>query len=81
MGHRRLPFFAKNSLTLALFWVRTLPLPFSFLDYPVFLTVRSGITGNVHPEQIAEFLQHGANKVISKPLTRAKLLEAVLHFC
>ena len=36
-----------------------------------------GITGNVHPEQIAEFVQHGADAVVSKPLTKAKLMAAL----
>jgi len=33
-----------------------------------------GITGNALPADIAQFLQHGANEVLTKPLTRAKLL-------
>ena len=37
----------------------------------------AGVTGNVHPEQIADFIQHGANDVISKPFTRTKLMEAI----
>jgi len=40
-----------------------------------------GITGNVHDEQIADFLSHGANGVVTKPLTKAKLLDAMAqHF-
>eukprot|EP01035_Chromulina_nebulosa_P056811 gene56811-biopygen40619 len=39
-----------------------------------------GITGNALPEDIAFFKAHGANSVITKPLTNAKLLDAIeLH--
>ena len=36
-----------------------------------------GITGNALPEDIAFFKAHGANCVVTKPLTNAKLLEAI----
>ena len=36
-----------------------------------------GITGNALPEDIAYFKAHGADSVITKPLTNAKLLEAI----
>lgn len=36
-----------------------------------------GITGNALPEDIAYFKDHGANSVITKPLTNAKLLDAI----
>ena len=36
-----------------------------------------GITGNALPEDIAFFKAHGANSVITKPLTNAKLLDAI----
>ena len=39
-----------------------------------------GITGNVHDEQIADFVSHGANGVVTKPLTKAKLLDAMAHY-
>ena len=36
-----------------------------------------GITGNALPEDIAFFKAHGANSVITKPLTNVKLLDAI----
>ena len=36
-----------------------------------------GITGNALPEDIAFFKAHGANSVVTKPLTNAKLLDAI----
>ena len=39
-----------------------------------------GITGNALPEDIAFFKAHGADAVITKPLTNAKLLDALGHF-
>jgi len=40
----------------------------------------SGITGNVHPQEIAAFLSHGANEVLTKPLTKSKLLDAIAAY-
>ena len=37
-----------------------------------------GITGNALPEDLTYFKDHGANAVITKPLTNAKLMEAIL---
>ena len=37
-----------------------------------------GITGNALPEDLAYFKDHGANRVITKPLTNAKLMDAIL---
>jgi len=39
-----------------------------------------GITGNALPEDIAFFKAHGADSVITKPLTNAKLLDTLGHF-
>mmetsp|Transcript_15599 Transcript_15599/g.21391 ORF Transcript_15599/g.21391 Transcript_15599/m.21391 type:complete len:118 (-) Transcript_15599:237-590(-) len=39
-----------------------------------------GITGNVHAEQIADFVNHGVNEVITKPLTKSKLLLAIATY-
>ena len=36
-----------------------------------------GVTGNALPEDIAKFIACGANKVLTKPLTKAKLFEAL----
>ena len=36
-----------------------------------------GITGNALPEDLAYFKNHGANKVVTKPLTNAKLIDAI----
>ena len=36
-----------------------------------------GITGNALPEDIDFFLSSGANHVVTKPLSRAKLLDAL----
>eukprot|EP00597_Dinobryon_sp_UTEXLB2267_P001122 CAMPEP_0170073540 /NCGR_PEP_ID=MMETSP0019_2-20121128/10938_1 /TAXON_ID=98059 /ORGANISM="Dinobryon sp., Strain UTEXLB2267" /LENGTH=64 /DNA_ID=CAMNT_0010283133 /DNA_START=45 /DNA_END=236 /DNA_ORIENTATION=+ len=37
----------------------------------------SGITGNALPHDVAHFLESGANEVIIKPLTKAKLVDAL----
>ena len=34
----------------------------------------------MHPEQIADFIQHGANKVIPKPVSKAKLLDTIASY-
>jgi CheY-like chemotaxis protein len=39
-----------------------------------------GITGNALPEDIDFFVSSGANQVITKPLSKAKLLDALHHF-
>ena len=36
-----------------------------------------GITGNALPEDLDNFRDHGADKVITKPLTNAKLMDAI----
>ena len=36
-----------------------------------------GITGNALPEDLDNFRDHGANVVLTKPLTNAKLMEAM----
>ena len=36
-----------------------------------------GITGNALPEDLTYFKDHGANTVITKPLTNAKLMDAM----
>ena len=36
-----------------------------------------GITGNALPEDLHTFRDHGANLVLTKPLTNAKLLDAM----
>lgn len=36
-----------------------------------------GVTGNALPEDLAYFKDHGADLVITKPLTNAKLMEAI----
>lgn len=41
------------------------------------MVVPPGVTGNALPEEITRFVSHGANEVLTKPLTRAKLLDAV----
>lgn len=37
----------------------------------------TGVTGNALPEDIAKFIACGANKVLTKPLTKAKLFDAL----
>jgi len=37
-----------------------------------------GVTGNALPEDIAKFIASGANTVLTKPLTRAKFLQAIV---
>mmetsp|Transcript_16569 Transcript_16569/g.24082 ORF Transcript_16569/g.24082 Transcript_16569/m.24082 type:complete len:910 (+) Transcript_16569:10-2739(+) len=37
-----------------------------------------GVTGNALPEDIAKFIAGGANKVLTKPLTKAKLFDALM---
>ena len=39
-----------------------------------------GITGNVLAEDIHHFISNGANEVLSKPLTKSKLLSALNHY-
>ena len=39
-----------------------------------------GITGNALPEDIDFFLSSGANQVVIKPLSRAKLMDALYSF-
>lgn len=41
--------------------------------------VAIGITGNALPEDLDNFRQHGANIVLTKPLTNAKLIDAMRH--
>ena len=36
-----------------------------------------GITGNALPEDIDLFVSSGANQVVTKPLSRAKLMDAL----
>ena len=36
-----------------------------------------GITGNALPEDLDNFREHGANIVLTKPLTNAKLMDAM----
>ena len=36
-----------------------------------------GITGNALPEDLDTFRDHGANMVLTKPLTNAKLMDAI----
>ena len=38
---------------------------------------QSGITGNALPEDIDLFVSSGANQVVTKPLSRAKLIDAL----
>lgn len=37
-----------------------------------------GVTGNALPEDLTYFKNHGANDVITKPLTNAKLMGAIM---
>ena len=37
-----------------------------------------GVTGNALPEDLTYFKDHGANDVITKPLTNAKLMGAIM---
>ena len=39
-----------------------------------------GITGNALPDDIEYFISCGANHVITKPLTKAKLMDALHRF-
>ena len=41
----------------------------------------AGITGNALPKDIEYFISNGANHVITKPLTKAKLIDALHSFC
>ncbi len=38
-----------------------------------------GVTGNALPDDIALFIASGANEVVTKPLTKAKLMDAVIR--
>ena len=46
----------------------------------VVVVAAAGVTGNALPEDRARFIANGANEVVVKPLTKAKLLEAVLRY-
>ncbi len=39
-----------------------------------------GVTGNALPDDIARYIASGANEVITKPLTKSKLLEAISRY-
>jgi CheY-like chemotaxis protein len=39
--------------------------------------IAAGVTGNALPEDIAKFIASGANTVLTKPLTKAKLASAL----
>eukprot|EP01035_Chromulina_nebulosa_P041231 gene41231-biopygen27893 len=39
-----------------------------------------GVTGNALPHDIDHFIKSGANEVVIKPLTRAKLLDALSRY-
>jgi hypothetical protein len=40
----------------------------------------TGITGNALPDDIDLFVSSGANQVVTKPLSRAKLMDVLHHF-
>ena len=42
--------------------------------------VCEGITGNALPSDISHFVTNGANEVIIKPLTKAKLIDAIMRY-
>ena len=51
---------------------------FLFFDFDFFrTTLLKGVTGNALPADMAHFIAMGANQVVTKPLTKAKLLEAL----
>lgn len=39
-----------------------------------------GVTGNALPDDIARYIANGANEVITKPLTKSKLLAAISRY-
>jgi len=39
--------------------------------------VQLGVTGNALPDDIARFIAHGAHEVLTEPLTKFKLLDAI----
>mmetsp|Transcript_17528 Transcript_17528/g.24073 ORF Transcript_17528/g.24073 Transcript_17528/m.24073 type:complete len:129 (+) Transcript_17528:523-909(+) len=39
-----------------------------------------GVTGNALPEDLARYIALGADTVLTKPLTKAKLADTLLHF-
>ena len=39
-----------------------------------------GVTGNALPDDIARFIANGASEVITKPLTKSKLLGAISRY-
>lgn len=40
-----------------------------------------GVTGNALPDEIADFMAHGADEVLTKPITKAALISAILARC
>jgi len=43
-------------------------------------SIGEGITGNALPSDISTFETNGADEVITKPLTKAKLIDAILRY-
>ena len=46
----------------------------------VCMYVLAAITGNALPEDMAKFIASGANEVLTKPLTKMKLMTAIARF-
>ena len=40
----------------------------------------AGVTGNALSTDVASFIRNGANEVLIKPLTRAKLIDAIKSY-
>ena len=38
----------------------------------------TGVTGNVLPEDISHFISCGVNEVLTKPLTKERLINAIM---
>ena len=51
----------------------------SCCSYSIHIYLIIGITGNALPEDIDLFVSSGANQVVTKPLSRAKLMDALHH--
>jgi len=73
---KRLLLFARNSSTPVQSLVGCLRYCNIVFNPDEFLPF-SGVTGNALPEDMAKFIACGANKVLTKPLTKAKLFDAL----
>ena len=52
----------------------SVPMTFFYCDYS------PGVTGNALPDDVGHFISAGANEVVLKPLTKAKIIDALCRY-